>query len=272
MEVSQIMSEPVTIDKDRRLSDALDLLNKKGVDRLIVTDGTTIHGIITYADIADRLGVGKVVAVSIGRLHVSSAMTDTVITVAPTDDVTQVAQLMIQRGMSGCPVVDKDGALVGVVTKKEMTALIKKPTQVKVKSLMTTETLLTVSPIERLVKARSDMLDAGFSGMPVVDGTRVLGILTEKMVAQAMAKFSFEVPDKYRDNQVRQLRVADAMAQQAPFVSPDDNIADVAKKMIDVGLNNLPVVGEGHRLIGIISATDMTRFVANKFKVPAEAK
>jgi len=269
MEVSQIMSEPVTIDKDRRLSDALDLLNKKGVDRLIVTDGTTIHGIITYADIADRLGVGKVVAVSIGRLHVSSAMTDIVITVAPNDDVTEVAQLMIDRGMSGCPVVDKNGALVGVVTKKELMTLIKKPTQVKVKNLMTTQTLLTVSPIERLVKARSDMLDAGYSGMPVVDGTRVLGILTEKMVAQAMAKFSVEVPDKYRDNQVRQLRVADAMAQQAPFVSPDDNIADVAKKMIDAGLNNLPVVGEGHRLIGIISATDMTRFVANKFKVPA---
>ncbi|MHA2020354.1 MAG: CBS domain-containing protein, partial [Candidatus Thorarchaeota archaeon] len=108
MEVSQIMAEPVTIDKDQRLSYALELLDKKRVDRLIVTQNGTVTGILTYADIADRLSVSKVVAVSIGRLHVSSAMTDTVITVSPDDDVTEVAQLMVDRGMSGCPVVDKN--------------------------------------------------------------------------------------------------------------------------------------------------------------------
>ena len=38
--------------------------------------------------------------------------------------------------------------------------------------------------------------------------------------------------------------------------------------MIDANLNTLPVVGDGNRIVGIISATDFTRFVANKFKVP----
>ena len=108
MKVSQIMTDPITIDKDQRLSFALELLDKKGTDRLIVVENGDLKGILTYADIADRLGVSKVVAVSIGRLHVSSAMTDTVITVAPDDEVTDVAQLMVDRGMSGCPVVDGD--------------------------------------------------------------------------------------------------------------------------------------------------------------------
>ena len=105
MQVSQIMIEPVTIDKDQRLSYALETLNKKGIERLVVVQDGAVTGILTYADIADRLGVSKVVAMSIKRLHVSSAMTDTVITVGPDDDVTEVAQLMIDRGMSGCPVV-----------------------------------------------------------------------------------------------------------------------------------------------------------------------
>ncbi|TFG10959.1 CBS domain-containing protein [Candidatus Thorarchaeota archaeon] len=270
MEVSQIMSEPVTIDKDQRLSYALDLLDKKGVGRLVVIDDKEVTGIITYADIADRLGVSKVVAVSIGRLHVSSAMSDTVISVRPNHDITVVANLMIERGMSGCPVIDDEGELVGVITKTDLTELMKKFTDVKVKDLMTSEDLLLVNPVERLIKARSDMLTAGYSGLPVTDGKRVLGLLTEKMVAEAMARFSVEVPDKYRANQVRLLRVVDAMAQQPPMVGPDDSIAEAATIMLDNGLNTLPVVEEGNAIVGIISNTDFARFVANKFKIPTE--
>jgi CBS domain-containing protein len=266
MEVSQIMTEAITIDKDQRLSYALDLLDKKDVNRLIVMEDGTLKGILTYADITDRLDVSKVVAVSIGRLHVSSAMTDTVITVQPSDDVTEVAKLMYERGMSGCPVMEEEN-LVGVISKREITELVKKFEDIKVSELMTTEEILVVNPVERLVKARLEMLTAGYSGLPVTDGKRVLGLLTEKSVAVAMAKFSVEVPDKYRANQVRQIRVVDAMIKEPPLVSPEMSIAEAASMMLNANLNTLPVVGDGNRIIGIISATDFTRFVANKFKV-----
>ncbi len=268
MKVSQIMVEPVTISKDQRLSYALEQLEKKGVERLVITDNKEVKGILTYADIADRLGVSKVVALSIKRLHVSSAMTDPVITVDPDDDVSDVAQLMVERGMSGCPVVDEDGNLLGVVTKVQISELVKKFKDVKVEELMTTEDILQVNPVARLIKARGDMLAAGFSGMPVTDGGRVLGLITERMVAIAMAKFTVEVPDKHRANQVRQIRVVDAMLQQPPLTTPEESIAEASVKMLDAKLNTLPVVGEGNRLVGMISATDFTRFVANKFKVP----
>lgn len=267
MQVSQIMIEPVTISKDQRLSYALEQLDKKGVDRLVVVQNGEVTGILTYADIADRLGVSKVVALSIKRLHVSSAMTDTVITVGPDDDVNEVAQLMIERGMSGCPVVDEDGKLVGVITKVQISKLVNRFDKIKVSELMTTEDILQVNPVTRLVKARGDMLDAGYSGLPVTDGGRVLGLITERMVAEAMARFTVEVPDKHRANQVRQIRVVDAMKQQPPMVAPEDSIAEAATKMLDANLNTLPVVEKGNRLVGMISATDLTRFVANKFKV-----
>jgi CBS domain-containing protein len=272
MKVSQIMIEPVTIDKDERLSHALEQLKKKGADRLVVVQNGVVTGILTYADIADRLGVSKVVALSIQRLHVSSAMTDTVITVGPDDEVTDVAQLMMERGMSGCPVVDSQGALLGVITKIEIAKLVDRFNEVKIKELMTTKDILQANPVARLVKARGDMLAAGFSGLPVTDGGRVLGLITERMVAEAMARFTVEVPDKHRANQVRQIRVVDAMLQQPPLVSPDDSIATAAAKMIEAKLNTLPVVGKGNRLVGMISATDLTRFVANKFKVQSTSE
>jgi CBS domain-containing protein len=272
MKVSQIMIEPVTIDKDERLSHAPEQLKKKGADRLVVVQNGVVTGILTYADIADRLGVSKVVALSIQRLHVSSAMTDTVITVGPDDEVTDVAQLMMERGMSGCPVVDSQGALLGVITKIEIAKLVERFNEVKIKELMTTKDILQANPVARLVKARGDMLAAGFSGLPVTDGGRVLGLITERMVAEAMARFTVEVPDKHRANQVRQIRVVDAMLQQPPLVSPDDSIATAAAKMIEAKLNTLPVVGKGNRLVGMISATDLTRFVANKFKVQSTSE
>ena len=267
MKVSQIMIEPDTISKDQRLSYALEQLNKKGIERLVVVQDGEVTGILTYADIADRLGVSKVVALSIQRLHVSSAMTDTVITVGPDDDVTEVAQLMIERGMSGCPVVDEDGKLVGVITKTQISKLVDRFDKIKVSELMTTEDILQVNPVTRLIKARGDMLAAGYSGLPVTDGGRVLGLITERMVADAMARFTVEVPDKHRANQVRQIRVVDAMMQQPPLIGPDESIAEAASKMVEANLNTLPVVEKGNRLIGMISATDLTRFVANKFKV-----
>jgi CBS domain-containing protein len=155
-----------------------------------------------------------------------------------------------------------------VITKAEITTLAKRIENVKVKDLMTKEELLVVSPIERLIKARSEMLAAGYTGLPVTDGKRVLGLLTERMVAEAMAKFSEEVPDKYRANQVRMIRVVDAMMQQPPVADPDDPISVAVTKLLDAYLNTLPVVTKGNKLVGIISTTDFTRFVANKFKIP----
>jgi CBS domain-containing protein len=42
--------------------------------------------------------------------------------------------------------------------------------------------------------------------------------------------------------------------------------------MLDAYLNTLPVVTKGNKIVGIISATDFTRFVASKFKVPQTSK
>ena len=194
-------------------------------------------------------------------------MSDTVITVQESDDVTQVASLMVERGMSGCPVLNKEGKLVGLITKKQITQLVEKFTDIKVDSMMTTEGLITVNPAERLVKARLEMLNGGYSGLPVTDGRRVLGLLTERTVAEIMARFSSEVPDKHRANQIRQLRVVDAMIQQPPLVQQGASVGEAAKMMLESGLNALPVVGEGNILLGIISATDFTRFASNKFKI-----
>ena len=47
-------------------------------------------------------------------------MTPKVVTVSPETTVLQVVQLLLARGISGAPVVNEDGALVGVVSEGDL--------------------------------------------------------------------------------------------------------------------------------------------------------
>src|SRR6266571_4354636 len=52
-------------------------------------------------------------------MKVKDVMTRPVISVEPDTSVQQAAQLMLQRRISGLPVIDKSGRLVGIVTEAD---------------------------------------------------------------------------------------------------------------------------------------------------------
>ena len=62
------------------------------------------------------------------------------------------------------------------------------------------------------------------------------------------------------------------MIQQPPLVMQGSSISEAATMMLEAGLNALPVVEQGNTLVGIISATDFTRFASNKFKIPEKGE
>jgi len=53
-------------------------------------------------------------------VKVSEAMTPDPITVSPDTSVTDIAKIMIDRGIGGLPVVDDDGNLLGIVTESDL--------------------------------------------------------------------------------------------------------------------------------------------------------
>lgn len=54
------------------------------------------------------------------KMLAKDIMTSEVITVHPEDDVEKVAQLLLEHHISGLPVVDEGGKLVGVVTEGDL--------------------------------------------------------------------------------------------------------------------------------------------------------
>lgn len=82
MLVKDVMTRNViTIDKNRKLSDAMKLMEKNRISRVVVTDSGNLCGIVTEKDIVKTLGSSKTRKVLPSTLHVSAAMRSTLIAV-----------------------------------------------------------------------------------------------------------------------------------------------------------------------------------------------
>ncbi|HNQ55145.1 MAG TPA: CBS domain-containing protein, partial [Methanothrix sp.] len=94
MQVKDIMSEPVKIDKSERLGHALDLMEKNDLRRLLVTNKDKLGGVITTRQIARVLGARKSLGMPASSLHVASATMDSLIKVLPDMQVDDALALM----------------------------------------------------------------------------------------------------------------------------------------------------------------------------------
>ena len=252
MQIKNLMSEDlITVDKDQNLSDALKLLRKHNVSRLPVTNNKELVGIISERDIANKLGSSKYESMPASRLHISSVMVKDVL----------VARLMLENGIGSVPVMNSDDKMVGIVSKADFVTLAVGIAfeKVTVKQIMTKD-LTVVSPTERLVHARRQMIESHVGRLPVVDDGSLVGMVTSKDLMRAFIDFRKKVPEKYQKSQIKEVLVEDIMSSNPTVTSKDATIAEVAKVMIETGYNGLPVVEDG-KVVGIVTQTDILRLI-----------
>ena len=262
MQIKNLMSEDIiTVDKDQNLSDALKLLRKHNVSRLPVTNNKELVGIISERDIAAKLGSAKYESMPASRLHISSVMVKDVITVPETMQLDEVARLMLDNGIGSVPVMNEDDKMVGIVSKADFVTLAVGIAfdKITVKEIMTKD-LVVVSPTDRLVHARRQMMEAHVGRVPVVDDEDLKGMVTSKDLMRAFIDFRKKVPEKYQKSQIKEVLVEDIMSSNPTVTAKDTTISEVAKVMMDTGYNGLPVV-EGDKVVGIITQTDILRLI-----------
>jgi acetoin utilization protein AcuB len=103
-------------------------------------------------------------------------MTKNPVVIGP-DDFLSLAQERMKTGeFRGLPVV-KEGKLIGIVTNRNLGPHVGFLEKTKVNAAMS-ETLITVSPNEIVEKAAQLMLEHKIGGLPVVDGDKLVGIIT----------------------------------------------------------------------------------------------
>ena len=125
------------------------------------------------------------------KLHVRDLMTGRVFSVEPDEDLARLVDLMDDIHVRHVPVVDEDRIVVGLVSQldlfrsvmyaatdlplAEMRELLK---ATEVRTIMTTA-VETIDPDTEIEEAAQIMLDNKLGCLPVVEGGRLTGILTE---------------------------------------------------------------------------------------------
>jgi len=132
-----------------------------------------------------------------------SGMVVNPITMTPDQSLADALELMARHRISGIPVTEKDGRLVGILTNRDV-RFAENPRQ-PVAELMTRENLATVGPGVTQEEARRQLHQRRIEKLLVVDeGGRCIGLITVKDIEKAVAH-----PDATKDGTGR-LRVAAA--------------------------------------------------------------
>jgi CBS domain-containing protein len=113
-----------------------------------------------------------------------------------------------------------------------------------------TRDVQVVQPDQPIREAAQFMLRTDAGAMPVCDGDRLIGMLTDRDIAvRAIAE------GRGPDTPVRE-----AMTDHIDYCYDDDEIEDVAVRMSDMQVRRFPVIGrEDNKLVGIVSLGDLTR-------------
>ena len=117
----------ITVTFDAPLSDALALMREHDVQRLpVVLDTGELCGMITQSDIrgADVLRVAGFDALTIAdalrQVKVYEVMAEQPLSITPETSLREAAMLMIEHKISGLPVVDNSGDVVGIITESDL--------------------------------------------------------------------------------------------------------------------------------------------------------
>lgn len=144
---------------------------------------------------------------------VKEIMSHPVITVTPEDTVEQCAKLLLDNNISGLPVVDSSGQVVGIITEGDLirrASRIKAPgyleilggiiylgspkkfvhelqraMAVKVEEMMTRE-VIAVAPEDTLETASTLMVQKKVSRLPVVDNGKLVGIVSRRDIMASL--------------------------------------------------------------------------------------
>ena len=125
----------------------------------------------------------------------------------------------------------------------------------KVKEIMVKE-LATLDVHDELSLANDIMRLGRIRHLPVVDGTRLVGIVSERDLFRSSLAQALGYASKNSLDLMKTLRIKDVMVTGVITIPPHTEVREAAKIMVEEKIGCLPVV-DGGLLVGLITETDI---------------
>jgi CBS domain-containing protein len=116
----------------------------------------------------------------------------------------------------------------------------------QVSEVMTTNVKL-ITPGETVAKAARMMQDLDVGILPVADGDRLVGMISDRDIA-LRAVGANKSPDT---------PISEVMSKEVLYCYETDEVEAAAQNMADIKVRRLPVLSQQKRLVGIVSLGDL---------------
>jgi CBS domain-containing protein len=174
-------------------------------------------------------------------VEVGHVMTRDVVSVTPGTPIKDAAILLTERGISGLPVCDEDGRVVGVLSEADL--LVKEsgpqrssgglfawlvdtastPDLAKLRAHTAGEAMseppITIEPDAPVTEAARQMVELGINRLPVVEGDELVGIVTRADLVRLFTRSDEEIAHEIRED----------VAGRMLWIAPDRLEVDVER-------------------------------------------
>ena len=116
--------------------------------------------------------------------------------------------------------------------------------------------LITITKDERMITARKIMKEKNIRHLPVVDGKKLIGLVTNMDIRKAEASPATSLEIRELHYLLDKLTAGEIMTRNVITISPDISIEEAATLIHDNKIGCLPVVEDGN-LVGMITENDV---------------
>lgn len=269
--ISELIQEPsIVANVKDRLSSILPKIRGLRIHTVpVVNEAGKLVGVVDYRDLLKRkapLG-SRVSSVMLPPHSLSISMS-----------IDDAVRRFYQTRLREYPVTDNNGKLIGVVTRGRLLAMIKDqlPSNLRVSDYMAKPVLL-ITPNDDVAKARWIMLKHGVSRLPVVDGGRLVGIVSLTDLIEKI--YYVSIPRRARrgefsgEEEFLAAPVSSIMTTQVHTISPSQPLTKAIDIMIRENVTGLVVV-DGGSVVGILSGSDVLKAYidSRKITLPIQAR
>ncbi len=180
------------------------------------------------------------------------------------EPVSEAARLMLENNVAALP-VKEDGKITGTISVEDIVHALgdKFFSKFKVRDVMSRD-LIVVNPRSTIGQAIVLMREHGVSRLPVVEGDKLVGILTiHDVIVKVIQPRERATRGEFAGEKLRTLshQVKEIMTPAVITASPDEPLSKAIRRMFENDVSCLVVVHD-RRPIGIITRSDILEPIA----------
>lgn len=281
--VMEIATKDVqTLPQTATIMNAMKFMINKNLRRFPITDAGTkrLRGVITATDFVNFFGGGKKHWIIRNRYNgnlsaavnaeVKEIMERSVVAVDKEASIQELVELMFEKKVGGCPIVDDKEVVVGIVTERDILKLLAKIRRIidGIASDFMTKNVVTIRARDSIEIAMKTMISKKFRRLPVIEDGILLGLITSREIlayfgkGEAFKMLEYgDVSEAIKRPVTTILGNTEINVHRDVLIFPKDAlISQIVSSMLEKGHGVALIVEEG-KLEGIITEKDLVKFL-----------